>query len=159
MAAAEELFERKERNDIKMSEAFYEHLKKLRDSEGFGAMIGLHTTFLSEGVAVTEIDIRPEYINLQGTVHGGILLTLADVTGGTAACTYGNIVATVDNSYHFLRAGKDVTKLTARAEVIKAGRKIMVFDVKVTDQNGKLLGEGIFSYMPLDIEIKVPVEG
>ena len=24
---------------------------------------------------------------------------------------------------------------------------------------GKLLGEGIFSYMPLDIEIKVPVEG
>jgi acyl-CoA thioesterase len=131
---------------------FYEQLKQLRDSEGFGSMVGLRHTKVAEGTAEAEIPIRPEYINLQGTVHGGVLLTLADVTGGTAACSYGHIVATVDNSYHFLRAGKDVTLLKAKANVIKAGRKIMVFDVSVCDQDEILLGEGLFSYMPLDIE-------
>ncbi len=134
-------------------EKFYENLKRLRDSEGFGALLGMHHTRLSEGYAEAEIPIRPEFINLQGTVHGGVLLTLADVTGGTAACSFGSLVGTVDNNYHFLRAGRDVTKIIAKARAIKAGRKIMVFDVTVEDQNGKLLGEGLFSYMPLGIDI------
>ena len=130
-----------------------EYLKQIRNGEGFGAMIGLTHTRIEQGYAESELDMRPEYINLQGTVHGGVLLTAADVTGGTAACSYGRIVATVDNSYHFLRAGKNVTKLITRASVIKAGRKIMVFNVTVEDQEGTLLGQGIFSYMPLDIPV------
>ena len=54
---------------------------------------------------------------------------------------------------HDERTGRDVTKIIAKAQAIKAGRKIMVFDVTVEDQNGKLLGEGLFSYMPLGIDI------
>ncbi|MDO4961544.1 MAG: PaaI family thioesterase [Eubacteriales bacterium] len=132
----------------------FEYLKMLRDGELFGAQLGLKHTLVEEGHACTELVIKPEFINLQGTIHGGILLTLADVTGGTAACSYGKIVATVDNSYHFLRASKTTTRLTAEASTIKAGRRIIVVDVKVRDQDGELMGEGIFSYMPLDIEVK-----
>ena len=131
----------------------FERLKALRDSEHFGAMIGLRHTRVEEGLAEAELPVRPEFINLQGTLHGGVLLTLADVTGGTAACSYGHIVATVDNSYHFLHAGKKVEKLVSRGQVIKAGRKIIVIEVTVSDQDGNLLGEGIFSYMPLDIPV------
>ena len=74
-------------------------------------MLGLKHLEVREGYALTQLDVRPEFINLQGTIHGGVLLTLADVTGGTSACSYGNIVATVDNSYHFLKAGKDIKVL------------------------------------------------
>ena len=133
---------------------FYSYLMKLRDAEYFGSSIGLHHTACREGYAEAELAVRPEFINLQGTIHGGIFLTLADVRGGTAACSYGNIVATVDNSYHFLRAGKDVRVLKAKARTIKAGRRLMVFDVTVSDQNGLLLGEGIFSYMALEQKIE-----
>ena len=140
---------------------FYQYLMKLRDAEYFGSMIGLHNTNAGRGFAEAELPIRPEFINLQGTIHGGIFLTLADVTGGTAACSYGKIVATVDNSYHFLRAGKDVKLLRAKARTIKAGKRIMVFDVTVSDQDGTLLGEGMFSYMALEQpieEIPIPVQ-
>ncbi len=128
----------------------YEKIGKIRDSELFGSMIGLKHTYVGKGAAETELPVRPEFINLQGTIHGGILLTLADVTGGTAACSYGKIVATVSSDYHFLRAGTQITKLTAKAEEIRAGKRIMVYDVSVRDQDGLLLGRGIFSYMPLD---------
>ena len=132
----------------------YEKLTELRDSEGFGAMIGMKHTKVERGYAEAELPVRPEFINLQGTMHGGVLLTLADVTGGTAACSFGNIVATIDNNYHFLRAGKNVTKLVAKARTIKAGRTVIVNDVQVLDQDGTLLGEGLFSYMPLDLPVE-----
>ncbi len=133
----------------------YEKLIELRDAERFGNLIGMKHVKVVRGYAEAELPVRPEFINLQGTIHGGVLLTLADVTGGTAACSYGKIVATVDNSYHFLRAKKDIKKLIAKATTIKAGRTIIVNDVKVLDQDGTLLGEGIFSYLPLDLPLEI----
>ena len=131
----------------------YNKLKQLRDGEYFGNMLGLKHIVVREGYASTELKVKREFINLQNTIHGGILLTLADVTGGTAACSYGNIVATVDNSYHFLRAREDIRMLRAEAKVIRAGRRLIVTEVLVSDEAGTLLGQGIFTYMPLDMPI------
>lgn len=126
----------------------YEKIREIRNDESFGKRLGIRYTRVAEGEADAELPMREEFLNLHKTVHGGILLTLADVTGGTAACTHGSSVVTVDNSYHFLRAGADVSLLRAHAREIKAGRKLMVYDVSIFDQDDKLLGEGIFTYMP-----------
>ncbi|MDO5775839.1 MAG: PaaI family thioesterase [Eubacteriales bacterium] len=126
----------------------YEKIKQTRNDEGFGKRLGIVYTDVSEGSCDAELVMKDQFLNLHRTVHGGILLTLADVTGGTAACSHGSSVVTIDSNYHFLRAGSDVTKLRAHAREIKAGRKIMVYDVTIYDQNDTLLGEGIFSYMP-----------
>ncbi len=126
----------------------YEKIKQIRNEESFGKRLGIVYTKLSLGECDAELPMKEEFLNIHKTVHGGILLTLADVTGGTAACSHGSTVVTVDNSYHFLRAGSDVTLLKAHAREIKAGHKIMVYDVTISDQNDTLLGEGIFTYMP-----------
>ena len=126
----------------------YDKIRDIRNEESFGKRLGIRYTKVAEGEADAELPMRDEFLNIHNTVHGGILLTLADVTGGTAACTHGSSVVTVDNSYHFLRAGAKVSLLKAHAREIKAGKKIMVYDVTVFDQDDRLLGEGIFTYMP-----------
>ena len=126
----------------------YEKIRDIRNDESFGKRLGIRYTRVAAGEADAELPMREEFLNLHKTVHGGILLTLADVTGGTAACTHGSSVVTVDNSYHFLRAGANVSLLKAHAREIKAGKKIMVYDVSIYDQDDTLLGEGIFTYMP-----------
>lgn len=125
-----------------------ERVREIRNNESFGKRLGIVYTRVAAGEADAELPMKDEFLNLHNTVHGGILLTLADVTGGTAACTHGSTVVTVDNSYHFLRAGSDVTLLKAHAREIKAGRKLLIYDVTISDQDGRLLGEGIFTYMP-----------
>lgn len=136
------------RNITRVNNMDYEKIKDIRNNESFGKRLGIVYTNVAAGECDAELNMRDELLNLHNTVHGGILLTLADVTGGTAACTHGSTVVTVDSNYHFLRAGVNVTTLKSHAREIKAGRRLMIYDVTITDQDGTLLGEGIFTYMP-----------
>ena len=46
-------------------------------------------------------------MNILGIVHGGVLYSLADTVGGTAAMTGRDYaVPTVDGTIHYLKAGK-----------------------------------------------------
>lgn len=126
----------------------YNKIKKMRNEDAFGSRLGIVYTDVSAGSCDAELPVKAEFLNLHNTVHGGILLTLADVTGGTAACTHGSTVVTVENSYHYLRPAANVTKLKSHAREIKAGSRLMIYDVTIFDQDGTLLGEGMFTYMP-----------
>ena len=126
----------------------YNRIKQIRNEDTFSSRLGIVYTDVSEGSCDAELPVKKEFLNLHDTVHGGILLTLADVTGGTAACTHGSTVVTVENSYHYLRPGANVKKLKAHAREIKAGKQLMIYDITISDQDGTLLGEGIFTYMP-----------
>ena len=118
-------------------------------SNAFANMIGLKITDISEGFATSHMDINENFINPINSVHGGVLFTIADVTGGAAAASHGYQITTVDSSFHYLRAGLDTSSLTASAREIKHGKKISVYDVSVYDQDNILLAEGIFTYMSL----------
>ena len=126
----------------------YEKIRQTRNNERFGKCLGVTFTNVRQGECDAILPMKEEFLNVHNTVHGGILLTLADVTGGTAACTHGSTVVTVDNNYHFLRAGANVKLLKAHAREIKAGHKLMIYDISIYDQDDVLLGEGIFTYMP-----------
>ena len=126
----------------------FNKIKQMRNADTFSHRLGVVYTEISAGSCDTELPVKEEFLNLHKTVHGGILLTLADVTGGTAACTHGSTVVTVENSYHYLRPAANVTTLKAHAREIKAGTKLMIYDVTIFNQDGVLLGEGMFTYMP-----------
>ena len=54
-----------------------------------------------------EIVLKPWHMNILGIVHGGVLYSLADTVGGTAAMTGRDYaVPTVDGTIHYLKAGK-----------------------------------------------------
>ena len=119
----------------------YENIIKTRnDSNAFAKLIGLRITKM----------VTDELKNPINSVHGGVLFTVADVTGGGAAASHGRPATTIDSSFHYLRPGLNTTKLIGKAREMKAGKNILVYDVSVEDQDGVVLAEGIFSFMVLN---------
>lgn len=126
-----------------------EFIKKHATDTPITKALGIHIIEAKNGYAKAKMEISETHSNPIGSIHGGCLFTLADVTGGTAACTHGNRVTTVDANIHYLRAGMNTSCLYGEARELKCGKNIMVYEVSLTDQDNLLLADGIFTYMSL----------
>lgn len=102
-----------------------------------------------EGYARAHIDIKQIHYNPFGAIHGGCLFTLADEAGGYAAKYSGASAVTLDANIHFLNPALGVTRLNAEATLLKKGKRVLVFEVSIFDQDDKLLVKGTFSYMAI----------
>lgn len=128
-------------------------LEEIRDyrnkSNPFGVMLHAETVELALGYAKAVMPITDEMRNPQGAIHGGVLYTLADLAGGNAAASHGEWIATVDADMHYLRPALNLTGLVAEAREVKYGRRISVYSVEVSDQDGNVLAVGTFTFASL----------
>lgn len=53
---------------------------------GYQQLVGYRLVEWSEGLAVAELDIGPQHLNIGGVVHGGVLMSLIDTACGYAGC-------------------------------------------------------------------------
>jgi uncharacterized protein (TIGR00369 family) len=101
------------------------------------------------GTVSIELTIRPEFWRLpeRSEVHGGIVAALVDIAGhATVAAKVLRTVATIDMRVDYLRlAGGDT--LYAVGSVVKVGRTIGVVDVRLTDDQGRVVAVGRASYL------------
>jgi uncharacterized protein (TIGR00369 family) len=80
-------------------------------------------------------------------IHGGVIAALIDIAGHTAiAARLHHGVPTVDLRIDYLRMAAG-NELLAIAEPVKLGRTLGTVDIRVTDDQGKLvaIGRGVFS--------------
>lgn len=125
----------------------FEKLTQLRNSEnGFSKSIKIETTKIEEGYAEAKIEINGDHLNGHMTIHGGLLFSLADNVGGSAARSYGYDVVTVNANIEYLEAGQNVETLYAKAKVLDHGNKISRFTVTLEDQLKHVLATGTFTY-------------
>lgn len=126
----------------------YKKLAEQRTRQNrFARQIGCTITEIREGYSRVEMPINENHLNTINSIHGGCLYTIADVAGGAAAVSYGEMATTINSSFQYLRAGINTTKLIAEATGIKHGKRIMVFNINVMDQDGTVLCSGTFSFM------------
>ena len=93
-------------------------------------------------VYAVEMDVIPRLFNLSGVPHGGVIATLIDHAGGAASGSLtGRSGATADLHVRFLR-GTRGTVLRAEARIVKAGRQLVIEEVRVTDDLGQLIAVG-----------------
>lgn len=119
----------------------------------YAAFLGIRTTEMKEGYARGELVVRREFENAIGSVHGGCLFSLADTVGGSAAASYGLRTTTLSSDFHYLSPGIGQKKLYAEAKEIKRGKKISVYDVEITGEDGKLLAKGTFTFFNLGLPL------
>jgi len=84
---------------------------------------------------VMEMDNRPDLVNVRGALQGGLLATLIDIAAGILAGRHvgaGQDVTTADLHINYLAP---VIEGPARAEatVVRAGKRLIVTAVEVTD--------------------------
>lgn len=129
----------------------FELLKERRNGDNpFARENGILITELSEGHAVVELHVDERHMNPMGTVHGGCIFTICDMVAGAASSSYGHWVTTVNANMHFIRPTLGVTYLRGENREIKAGKNLIVNEVSVTDQDGREVALGLFTFMQLD---------
>lgn len=134
----------------------YEKIIKYRnDSNAFANMVNSYITELDTGYAKAEMTITEKHLNPVGSVHGGCLYTIADIACGAAASSHGYQVTTLDSNFHYLRPGLGTTHLYAEARELKYGKRVMVYQVTIKDQNDTVLTEGIFTFMSLGKKLPI----
>lgn len=114
----------------------FEKLRELRNV-GFNREVGIVTAAISEGYARVEVEIGPQHVNPIGSVHGGVLFTIADTTAGAAATSRGRYMTTMSSSMNFLRPAIGCKKLTGESREIKVGKQVCVYEVTITDETGR----------------------
>ena len=122
--------------------------------EGF-ARSKFHRTFLGahlERVAPGEVDVSLEvetrHLNLAGTLHGGLIATLADTATGLALRTTleaETTSLTSSLSVTFLRPGRPGT-VTAKGRVVKRGTRFGYAEADVEDGEGRLLARAAATF-------------
>ncbi|MGN0193750.1 MAG: PaaI family thioesterase [Pseudoramibacter sp.] len=132
-----------------------ENLKKIleiRERENvFANDMGIRTKTIEDGYAETELVVEPRHLNLNHSVHGGCLYTLADNAGGACASSYGNRVSTLSGDLQFMRPALNCKKLTAVAKAKKAGKRIVVVEISIRDENQREIACGLFDYAKMKI--------
>lgn len=104
-------------------------------------LIGMRVVSFDEGIALLELDADGRHANTMGTVHGGVLCDLADLAMGVAC--YSTLEE--EESFTTIELKVNFTKpvwsgrLTARGEVKKAGRKVVLLQCDVRDEGGSLV--------------------
>ena len=134
----------------------YEKLIQVRDEKNcFARELGICTEEIREGYARVSLRVEEKHMNFVGSVHGGCLFSLADTVAGAASSSYGYYSTTVDGNIHYLSPAMNVKMLIAQAQVIKYGKRISVFEVTITDENGRLLAQGTYTYYNLGKQIEL----
>lgn len=137
-----------------MREMEYNKLKDFRNNiPGFTKEMQMIVTEVADGYARVEMDISAEHGNPIGSVHGGVIFSLADTAGGVAATSKGSFVTTVTGNINYLNPAIDVKKLIATTKEIKAGKNILVYDVTVRDEKENVIAESRMTYYSLHKKI------
>ncbi|GAA4151939.1 PaaI family thioesterase [Actinomadura keratinilytica] len=137
----------------------------LRDSTPLHRLLALEMVEIGERHAVLSMPVRPEAFNSTGNLHGGAIATLIDVAAGTAAARGSGFkpgeqsLVTADLHVRYLGRPHGDT-VFARAEVLKAGRQLVIVECRVTDVEDRVIAAADFSMMivPLRKPLR-PVDG
>ncbi|MFO1269822.1 MAG: hotdog fold thioesterase, partial [Rubrivivax sp.] len=77
------------------------------------------------------------HMNFNGSCHGGVVFTLADTAFGLAANSHGMVAAGIDAHITFQQAAEVGQTLLARAHEVSRGRRLAVYRVDVTRDDGR----------------------
>jgi uncharacterized protein (TIGR00369 family) len=123
---------------------------ELPDLTGFDGHIGLRLVEVTKDGVTAAFDIRPELHQPYGLLHGGVLATVVETVGSISGATwYGGPVVGTSNHTNFLRATREGT-LTAQSRPVHRGRTQQLWDVDITDEQGRLVARGQLRVANLD---------
>ncbi len=119
------------------------------------ALMGMRGIAADPGTVTFEGLPEPRHYNPLGTVHGGFAATLLDSAMGCAVHTTlpaGTGFTSIDINITYVRAITAATgPVTARGEVISAGRRVATVRGTLTDAAGKVLAHGTSSCLIFEL--------
>ena len=135
--------------DAELSDEQRARLEEALARVPYARLLGLELVAAGPGAATFRLETREELTRMEGIMHGGAVVSLADTAAAFAVLTLlgpGQRTVTVDLTVHFLRPVQD-GEIRARARVIREGRRLVIISVEVTDGAGDLAATVTTTYV------------
>jgi uncharacterized protein (TIGR00369 family) len=105
-------------------------------------VLGFVPREVGEGRATWEYTVDPAHFNINGVLHGGVLMALLDTAMGHAVSALvapaGRFNAAAQFNIHFLSPVRGGL-VRARAQIKKLGKRIAVVEAEATDETGAVV--------------------
>jgi 1,4-dihydroxy-2-naphthoyl-CoA hydrolase len=106
----------------------------------FARLLGIEFLSASKERVTAEMLVRPELCTVNSMIHGGAVMAFADTLG--AAGTVLNLpegagTTTIESKTNFLAAAPAGAKLLGEALPVHRGRRTMVWQTRLTLENGR----------------------
>ena len=107
----------------------------------FARLLGIEFSETTPDRVVATMTVRPDLCTSHDRGHGGAIMALADTTGAVGAVltlpTGAAGTTTIESKTNFLGAAKPGSVLTAVATPVKVGRRMSVWQTRITDPDGR----------------------
>lgn len=99
--------------------------------------LGIQILAIAPGEATLTMTVRKDMVNGHGIAHGGFIFALADTAFAYSCNSYNHRAVAAGVDINFLAAGHLGDTLTAVGRVRQQGGRSGVYDIEVTNQEGK----------------------
>jgi uncharacterized protein (TIGR00369 family) len=120
-------------------------------SEFHSRWLALTLERVQRGEVDVAMDVQRHHLNLMGTLHGGMIATLADTATGLAlrsTLAEGMTFTTAQLGVTFLAPGRE-GRILAKGRVIKSGKRFGYAEADVIDAEGRLLARATATFAVL----------
>ncbi|MBI2766591.1 MAG: PaaI family thioesterase [Chloroflexi bacterium] len=108
----------------------------------FPAMLGIRFLTAAPDRVTAELMVRDEFCTVPGIMHGGAVMAFADTLGGAATSL--NLppehgTTTIESKTNFFAPGVPGKKVLGECAALHRGKRTLVWQTKVTNEEGRLL--------------------
>jgi acyl-CoA thioesterase len=122
------------------------YFKEICQDPNYDNFLGIEMIDLKEGTVSFKLAVSDRHCNIYGTVHGGILASISDITMGATCLTLGKSIVTIDLNISYIRNSQKGSILTSVGQLIGSGNSIIRTEGKVFDERQRLLVVSRASY-------------
>ncbi len=109
------------------------------EAEPFGKKFGLKLADVQAGRARVEMNFTEDMENMFGMAHGGAIFSLMDAAFEVASNSHGTMAVALSMNINYVASPDRGAKLTAEAQEINKTKRTAAYDIRATDDQGKLL--------------------
>ena len=116
----------------------------------FAELLGMRAKSIGDGRARFELAVEAKHLNPNGTLHGGVVYSLADSAMGRALASVlpeGEKHYSFDLKLNFISTGRIGERLRAVARVLHSGRRTGVTECRVEGQDGRLVATATATFI------------
>jgi acyl-CoA thioesterase len=135
----------------KITAAQLRRIQKAVTTVPFARLLGIELDEVGKGTATLGLSVRKELTQNHGVVHGGAIASLIDTAIAFAIISLlapAEKVTTVDLTISYVRPLTS-GRITARAKVVRSGRRLFVAAADLFDGDGKLAATALSTYIKL----------
>ena len=107
------------------------------EDDPWARTLGIEFLELRRGRCKVRLQLRSHMVNFQGSPHGGVIFSLADVAFGAACNSHGADAVAISVTINYLAAVAPDTVLVAEAYELKQGRRAAFYELRVATEDGR----------------------